>query len=379
MARYQGVAVNSLATPDLIQLRQVVKRYKTSSGEYLALRGVHVNIPTSEFVAIVGKSGSGKSTLLNMITGIDHPTSGEVLVNGVNIYKMTESERALWRGRNIGIVFQFFQLMPMLTLLENTMLPMDYCNVFPAGERLERAMQLLKMVGLQDQANKMPAAVSQGQQQTAAIARALATDPPIIVADEPTGNLDSRSAGKIIELFDDLVMGGKTIILVTHDPSITKRTSRTLIISDGEIVNETVAKALPTLSHTQMLTVSHHLEHLDIPSGGTILHRGQTVEYFFIVVRGKVEIYLNGSKRSEISLGQLGAGEFFGEIEMIHGGEAIANVRAIAGEPVKLIALPHKEFAEMLVCSPHTEEALSSIIHTRLAQNRAEDRRHRWW
>ena len=371
--------MNSASTPYLIQLRQVVKRYKTSAGEYVALRGVDVDIPTSEFVAIVGKSGSGKSTLLNMITGIDHPTSGDVLVNGMNIYKMTESERALWRGCNIGIVFQFFQLMPMLSLLENTMLPMDYCNVFPAAERPDRAMQLLKMVGLEEQAQKLPAAVSNGQQQTAAIARALATDPPIIVADEPTGNLDSRSSDKIIELFSELVVGGKTIILVTHDPSITKRTPRTLIISDGEIINETVAQALPLLNHTQMLTMSHRLKHLEIASGETIIHKGQHVDSFFIVVRGQVDVVMNGSKRPEVTLGQLGAGEFFGEIELIHGGDSIANVRAAQDGPVELIAIPHTDFAEMLVGSPLTEEAISHIVQARLAQNRTEDRRHRWW
>ena len=182
--------MNGAPDASMIQLRNVVKRFKTTAGEYVALRGVDVDILSGQFVAIVGKSGSGKSTMLNMITGIDHPTSGEVLVNGVNIYKMSESERALFRGHNLGIVFQFFQLLPMLTLLENTMLPMDYCNVFSPLERPERAMELLKMVGLKEQAHKLPAAVSSGQQQAAAIARALATDPPIIVADEPTGNLD---------------------------------------------------------------------------------------------------------------------------------------------------------------------------------------------
>lgn len=370
--------MNSAPTPSLIQLRQVVKRYKTSAGEYLALRGVNVDIPTSEFVAIVGKSGSGKSTLLNMITGIDHPTSGEVLVNGVNIYKMTESQRALWRGSNLGIVFQFFQLMPMLSLLENTMLPMDYCNVFTPGERPERAMELLKMVGLEQQAYKLPAAVSSGQQQTAAIARAMATDPPIIVADEPTGNLDSRSSDEIIDLFNRLVEQGKTIILVTHDPSITKRTYRTLIISDGEIINEAVAQALPLLSHNQLLKVTHLLEHKVIPAGGTIIRKGQHVDYLFIVARGQVEVVLESSKQSEVTLGQLGPGEFFGEIELIHGGESIASVRASPDGPVDLVALPHKDFAEMLVGSPLTEEALAHIVQSRLAQNRTADRRNRW-
>ena len=371
--------MNSAYTPSLIQLRQVVKRFKNSAGEFVALRGVNVDIPTSEFVAIVGKSGSGKSTLLNMITGIDHPTSGEVRVNGVNIYDMTESQRALWRGSNMGIVFQFFQLMPMLTLHENTMLPMDYCNVFTPAERPDRAMELLKMVGLEQQAYKLPAAVSSGQQQTAAIARAMATDPPIIVADEPTGNLDSRSSDEIIELFNRLVEQGKTIILVTHDPSITKRTYRTLIISDGEIIDEAVAQALPLLSHTKMLKVTHLVKHVEVPAGGMIIRKGQYVDNFYIVVRGQVEVVLESSKQSEVTLGQLGPGEFFGEIELIHGGNSLASVRASPDGPVELVALPHKDFAEMLVGSPLTEEALSHIVQARLAQNRSADRKTGWW
>jgi ABC-type lipoprotein export system ATPase subunit len=366
-------------TPRLIQLRQVVKNYKTSAGEYLALRGVNVDIPTSEFVAIVGKSGSGKSTLLNMITGIDHPTSGEVVVNGTNIYKMTESQRALWRGCNLGIVFQFFQLMPMLTLLENTMQPMDYCNVYPQAERPDHAMELLKMVGLEQQAYKLPAAVSSGQQQTAAIARALATDPPIIVADEPTGNLDSRSSDEIISLFNGLVEQGKTIILVTHDPSITKRTYRTLIISDGELINEAVAKALPLLNHAQMLKVSHLVRSMEVQPGAMIIRKGQNIGNFFIIVRGQVEVVLEKSNGSEIMLTTLGPGEFFGEIELIHGGDSIASVRASPDNPVELVALPHKDFAEMLVGSPLTEEALSLIVQARMAQNRSVDKKIRWW
>lgn len=371
--------MNNSSRPDLIQLRQVVKRYKTSAGEYVALRGVNVDIPAGEFVAIVGKSGSGKSTLLNMITGIDHPTSGEVLVKGTNIYSMTESQRALWRGRTIGIVFQFFQLLPMLTLLENTMLPMDYCNVFPAAERPERALELLRLVDLEQQAYKLPAAVSSGQQQTAAIARALATDPPIIVADEPTGNLDSRSSDKIIDLFSALVQAGKTIILVTHDASITKRTQRTLIISDGEIINEAVARALPKLNHAQMLDVTHHLKHIEIPSGDTIIQKGQPVDDFFIIVRGQVEIVLAGTRRYAAVPHQLGAGEFFGEVELIRGSDSIANIRATSDGPVDLVTLSHKDFSEMLASSPATEESLSQIAQTRLSNNRIKTRRFLWW
>ncbi len=226
---------------DAIKLSHVVKQFKNAAGVFTVLKGIDLNLKRGEFVAVVGKSGSGKSTLLNMITGIDHPTSGEVLINGTNIYSMNESERSLWRGKTLGIVFQFFQLLPMLTLLENVMLPMDFVKNYDFDERPKRAMELLRMVGLEEFAHKLPVAVSNGQQQSAAIARALANEPPIIVADEPTGNLDSRSAESIINLFDQLAKSGKTIAMVTHDPSLTERTSRTIIISDGELVNETVA------------------------------------------------------------------------------------------------------------------------------------------
>lgn len=220
-----------------ILLTEVVKTYKNAAGEFPALKGIDLQVNYGQFVSIVGKSGSGKSTLLNMLTGIDHPTSGEVIIGGKRIYEMTESQRALWRGRNVGIVFQFFQLLPTLTLLENIILPMDYCNVYPAHERTDRAMELLRMVVLEEQAHKLPGSVSSGQQQSAAIARALATDPPIIVADEPTGNLDSRSADVIVDLFKDLAVQGKTILIVTHDPSFTKRTQQTVTLSDGEIID----------------------------------------------------------------------------------------------------------------------------------------------
>ena len=221
-----------------VELRQVVKKFETAAGKVTVLKGIDLFLYPGEFVAIIGKSGSGKSTLLNMITGIDHPTSGEVVVAGTRIYEMNESQRALWRGRNLGIVFQFFQLLPMLTLLENTMLPMDYCNTYAPAERPERAMALLRLVGLDKQADKMPMAVSTGQQQSAAIARGLATDPPIIIADEPTGNLDSRSAEEIIDLFAQLARQGKTIVMVTHDPSLTELTSHKVTIEDGRIVED---------------------------------------------------------------------------------------------------------------------------------------------
>ncbi|MBP6471714.1 MAG: ATP-binding cassette domain-containing protein [Chloroflexi bacterium] len=238
--------INSANQP-AIHLRRVVKTYENAAGKFTALKDIDLELHYGQFVSIVGKSGSGKSTLLNMLTGIDHPTSGQVCIGGQDIYKMSESQRALWRGRNVGIVFQFFQLLPTLTLLENTMLPMDYCRVFPAQERPSRALELLTMVGLADHAHALPASVSNGQQQSAAIARALATDPPIIVADEPTGNLDSRAADVVIDVFQELAARGKTILIVTHDPSLTSRTDKTIHIVDGRIVDLVAGQTAPRL------------------------------------------------------------------------------------------------------------------------------------
>ena len=221
----------------MIEMRGIVKSFKNAAGEFVVLKGIDLIIERGEFVSIVGKSGSGKSTLLNMITGIDHPTKGKMVIGGTDIYTgVTESQRSKWRGRNLGIVFQFFQLLPMLTLLENVMLSMDYADRYEFDERPGRAMELLKLVGLEEFANKLPVLVSTGQQQLAAIARALACDPPLLVADEPTGNLDSKSAGAIIDLFEELSQRGKTIVMVTHDPSLTSRTRRNITIADGVLI-----------------------------------------------------------------------------------------------------------------------------------------------
>jgi putative ABC transport system ATP-binding protein len=220
----------------LIDLRQVVKAYQTAAGDFLALKGIDLQVNTSEFVAVVGKSGSGKSTLINMITGIDRPTSGEVLIGDTAVHTLSEGGIAVWRGRHIGVVFQFFQMLPTLTVIENVMLPMDFCNVYSMREREERAMHLLELVGITGQAHKLPSAISGGEQQRAAIARALANDPPIIAADEPTGNLDSKTAEAVFELFETLVGEGKTILVVTHDRELARRVGRTVTLADGEII-----------------------------------------------------------------------------------------------------------------------------------------------
>jgi putative ABC transport system ATP-binding protein len=223
------------ADQPLIEMRGIVKTFRNGTGPFTALKQVDVDFFRGEFVAVVGKSGSGKSTLVNMITGIDHPTSGTIRVADTYIHKMRESEMARWRGRNLGIVFQFYQLLPMLTLLENVLLPMDFCDLYEPGERQERALTLLNMVGLDGLEHKKPSAVSGGQQQSAAIARALANDPPILIADEPTGNLDSRSAEAILDIFERLAGRGKTLIIVTHDRSLARRATRIVHIVDGRI------------------------------------------------------------------------------------------------------------------------------------------------
>ncbi len=358
-----------------IELLNVVKTFKTTAGEFHALKGISLDIREGEFVSVIGKSGSGKSTLLNMMTGIDRPTSGEVIIGGENIYALNESKRALWRGKNLGIVFQFFQLMPMLTLLENTMLPMDYCGVYATAERPRRALDLLDMVGLGNMAHKLPASLSSGQQQSAAIARALATDPPIIVADEPTGNLDSRSAEAIIQLFKQLVDDGKTIIMVTHDPSMTEHTERTVVISDGEILEPVVVKALPLLTHRQMLDLTHNLERRSLQPGDTVISKGQSQDHFYLVARGEVEVVLQSRRCPDQVVANLGFGQFFGEVELLRGGNSIAEIRVTDDAPAELLVIDRSQFISLLKDSPLTEEALTKVVQSRIQQNRVSGRR----
>jgi putative ABC transport system ATP-binding protein len=229
--------------PSLIAVENVVKVYDTGEVPFTALRGVNLHVKTGEFVGLIGKSGSGKTTLINMITGIDRPTSGEVNVAGTPVHALNENQLAMWRGRTIGVVFQFFQLLPTLTVIENVMLPMDFCSVHAPSERPERAMWLLEEVEMADQAYKLPSALSGGQQQRVAIARALANDPPILAADEPTGNLDSKTADAVFGLFEKLVDEGKTIVMVTHDSDMAMQVRRALHVHDGEIAEEITNRA----------------------------------------------------------------------------------------------------------------------------------------
>ena len=222
----------------MLRMSGVKKIYGQGSEQVAALGGVDLEIPRGEFLAVVGKSGSGKSTLLNIMTGIDAPTEGELWIQGEALHALRESRRGVWRGRTVGIVFQFFQLIPTLSVLENVILPMDFCGTPERKRRRGRALELLERVGIADQAGKLPSAMSGGQQQRAAIARALATDPPFLCADEPTGNLDSENSGRILELFRSLNDDGKTVVIVSHEPELRSFARREIRIVDGRIVSD---------------------------------------------------------------------------------------------------------------------------------------------
>lgn len=222
----------------IVNLVDITKNFPVGDREINVLKGISFDVEPGEFLSIVGPSGNGKSTLLNMITGIDRPTSGEVIVTGREIHNMSENKLAAWRGQHVGIVFQFFQMLPALSLAQNIMLPMDFAKKYSRTEKRERAMELLEIVELADQAGKLPGMVSGGQQQRAAVARALANDPEIIVADEPTGNLDTRTANNIFELFQKLADQGKTLIMVTHNKDLSRRVPRVVEIIDGKITRD---------------------------------------------------------------------------------------------------------------------------------------------
>lgn len=231
---------DGLATRDvkLIELRKVTKTYPGAGDGFTALNRIDLEFSAGEYVAIVGKSGSGKSTLLNMLTGIDHPSNGTVVINGVEVHTLGESALASWRGKNIGIVFQFFQLIPTLTVLENLLLAMDFVKLIPKNERQHRAKRLLEQVGIVQHGHKLPSALSGGEQQRAAIARALANDPPIVVADEPTGNLDSQTTEVVQSLFKQLADAGKTVIVVTHDKTASAGFDRVVTLKDGVVESD---------------------------------------------------------------------------------------------------------------------------------------------
>ena len=353
----------------MIDLLNVHKYYKTAVGDYHALKSIDLQINAGEFVSVIGKSGSGKSTLLNMITGIDRPSTGEVFVNGTAVHGLNENRMARWRGKNLGIVFQFFQLLPTISVIENIMLPMDFCRTYPMREREKRALELLELVELADHAYKLPTALSGGQQQRVAIARALANDPPIVIADEPTGNLDSKTAEAVFALFNGLVKKGKTIIIVTHDSGLSKQTQRTALIADGEIVNEYVAKAMPTLSREQLLQATHTAQARAYEAGAMILQEGTNADSFYIVSKGTVEVVLPRPNQSDVIAVQLGPGKYFGEMEFFHEKKHRASIRASEAGAVEVLSIGYDQLNELLNQSEVTRDALHASADRHEAEN----------
>ncbi len=350
----------------LIELRSVVKSYQSAAGTFVALKGVNLQVDKGEFVAVIGKSGSGKSTLINMITGIDRPTSGEVFVGDTAVHQLSEGQMAIWRGRHLGIIFQFFQLLPTLSVIENVMLPMDFCNMYTPRERRERALHLLEQVGMVDNAHKLPSAISGGQQQRVAIARALANDPPVLIADEPTGNLDSKTADAVVQLFERMVSEGKTILMVTHDTDLAKRATRSIVVSDGEVINQYVARALPDLNVDQLGWVTRELERRHYHRGETIITQGEMSDRFYIVTRGEVEIFINHPNGQEIVVDRLHSGQYFGEIGLVHEGIRTATVRAALETDVEVATLDHKDFNRLMVMSDVTREHMGRVTQERV-------------
>jgi ABC-type lipoprotein export system ATPase subunit len=352
----------------LIELRNVVKAYKTDAGDFLALKGINLAIDEGEFVGIIGKSGSGKSTLINMLTGIDRPTSGEIYINRTGIHRFDEGQMARWRGRNQGVIFQFFQLLPTLTVIENVMLPMDFCNMYTPRQRQERAMHLLELVDVAEQAHKLPSQISGGQQQRVAIARALANDPPMIMADEPTGNLDSRTARQVFNLFEKLVAEGKTFLMVTHDDDLARRVNRTIVIADGEIVNEWLVKALPTLSQELLVKVTRQLQVQHYAPGEPIILQDTEPDHFYILCGGVAHVYLDRPNGREIFVEALEPGQYFGEMALLQGGTRRATVRAARDNPVEVVALDRNTFFEVIQESEETHESLRQVVDQRNQQ-----------
>jgi ABC-type lipoprotein export system ATPase subunit/CRP-like cAMP-binding protein len=344
----------------LIDMRQVVKVYETPAGPFTALKGIDLQVTAGEFVAVIGKSGSGKTTLINTITGIDRPTLGEVFVGGVPIHTLNENKMALWRGRNLGVIFQFFQLLPTLTLIENVMLPMEFGHLYSPRQRKERAMYLLELVDIEEQADKLPAMVSGGQQQRAAIARALANDPIVLVADEPTGSLDSKTADAIFQLFEHLTDQGKTILMVTHDQDLAARVSRVVEMADGQIIDQRMDRALDSLSQKKLAQVSDRLEPVTYRAGSIIYRQGDVADRFYIIIKGQVQVITEHSSGAELTVAVLGRGQFFGGTGLLEGKLRTTTVRTAAD--TVLMVLDCDTFRTLALDSHLTPDVIAQFM-----------------
>jgi len=348
MKQLDTTANPQLFKKSLLEMHDVLKAYKTPSGPFYALKGINLKINAGEFAAVIGKSGSGKSTLINMVTGIDRPTDGKVIVAGTPIHDYSEEQMAIWRGKNLGIIFQFFQLLPTLTILENVMLPMELSNIYPRKERKDRAMGLLELVGLVDHFFKFPSEISGGQAQRAAIARSLANDPEILVADEPTGSLDSKTGDAIFQIFEEFVAQGRTILMVTHDRTLASRATRVIYIVDGEISDDYVRQAMPLLGASEQVDLLSKLEPVSFAPGEVIFNEGDPAKHFYIIVKGAVDVVRNYSKANEIVLNRLGSGQYFGEMGLLDDGLRTATVKAGNNSPVVVMQLDGDNFQSIM-------------------------------
>lgn len=349
----------------LIEVHQLERVFTTPAGSFRALKGVDIQVNKGEFVAVIGKSGSGKSTLINILTGIDRPTSGEVWIGETPVHTLSESQLASWRGRNVGVVFQFFQLLPTLTLVENVLLAMDLNNSYDKHERRDRAMQLLELVKIADHAHKLPSEVSGGQQQRVAIARALANDPPLIVADEPTGNLDSKTAEEVFQLLEKLVADGKTILMVTHDDDLAKRVNRTIMIADGKVINEYIVQALSALNSDQIVEVTNKVKPIIYEPGETVIQQGTVGDEFYIIVDGDADIFIERPGGTQSFVNRLKKGQYFGEMALIGNGLRTATVRAGPESGLSTVALDINTFNELISDSRTLREELTLIMERR--------------
>lgn len=346
----------------LINLKEVSKIYRNAAGEFVALRNINLNFYKGEFVGVIGKSGSGKSTLVNMITGIDRPTAGNVFVEGVDVHAMRESKQARWRGLNLGVVFQFFQLLPMLSLVENVLLPMDFCNTYPEEERFDRAMDLLTMVGLKDDVHKLPGAVSGGQQQSAAIARALANDPPIIIADEPTGNLDAKTADSVYEKFETLTAEGRTVIMITHDPEIEHRLSRKVLLSDGEVIDPLLKSVFSWFPRPVLRQLTHEIRSASFRGGTSLDLSTKFASELILLETGKVLIsHHQGSHKGESTL--LNPGDFFSGYDLHQDPNLKHYAAKVESDQAKVIYLPFESVRNLLgEDRGHLEKLMNCLV-----------------
>jgi putative ABC transport system ATP-binding protein len=345
----------------IIEIQNVSKTYLNTAGSFQALKNINLNFYEGEFVGVIGKSGSGKSTLVNMITGIDRPTEGRVFVSNSEVFAMKESRQARWRGLNLGVVFQFFQLLPMLTLVENVLLPMDFCDKYEPETRMKRALGLLDLVGLGEDAHKLPGAVSGGQQQSAAIARALANDPPIIVADEPTGNLDAKTADSIYDKFEALAEEGRTIIMITHDPEIEDRLSRKVLLSDGEVIDPLLASTFSWMLRSSLRLLGHQLERSTFAQGEMVDLAGRYSNNILLVENGKIQLsFKKGHYKKQEAIFTKG-GFFAGQ--MIVKGKKINQLTArVESQSAQIISLNMDVFSKELEKLADAQERFQSLL-----------------